>query len=314
MSTQKLRTPIAAILLLLHTMLNIVSFIVMSVMGLTSYSYIPGTLLGMSFNLFVCIILFKKKKDNILVFSIATYVVLGLISLVMNFDLSRLFNLISYCIILLLVIAFSDQSLIKIDLSKIKKHYKSLNRIALILFLAAPFMRTIYWSNMTLLFSTAIGELIFSLLHIFAFISLVNWLINPYKDVDYSDAYCSMAKHILLCLFTCGIWPLIWIYRITTYLNKAPNSEYYDPTSKLLLCMFIPFYQIFWFYKHGQRIDSISQSKNINSNMATLCLVLAIFIPFVAVIIMQDKVNQLSIMDSQEENSCEAEKEIRSSL
>jgi hypothetical protein len=78
--------------------------------------------------------------------------------------------------------------------------------------------------------------------------------------------------------------------------------------------MFIPFYQIFWFYKHGQRIDSISQSKNSNSNMATLCLVLAIFIPFVAVIIMQDRVNQLSIMDSQEENSCEAEKEIRSSL
>jgi O-antigen/teichoic acid export membrane protein len=161
------------------------------------------------------------------------------------------------------------------------------------------------------MFSTAIGELIGSLLHIFAFISLVNWLINPYKDFDYGDAYCSMAKHIILCLFTCGIWPLIWIYRITKYLNKAPNSEYYNPTSKLLLCIFIPFYQIYWFYKHGQRTDSISQSKNSNSNMATLCLILAIFVPFIAIIILQDKINQLSIMESQEkENSYEPEQEI----
>ncbi len=310
MSTQKLRTPIAAILSLLHTILDIVSFIAMSPIGLASN---PLIMLSIPLDIFLCIILFKKKKDNILIFAIAAYALKSLISFVVhitNLNINVLFNAVAYCLVLLLAIAFSDQSLIKIDLSKVKKHYKMLNRIALILFLVAPFMSTIYWSDIILLFSTAIGVLIFSLLHIFTFISLVNWLINPYKDVDYGDAYCSMAKHIFLSIFTCGIWPLIWIYRITTYLNKAPNSEYYNPTSKLLLCIFVPFYQIFWFYKHGQRIDSICQSKNRNSNMATLCLVLAIFIPFVATIIMQDTVNQLSMMESQEQKLYEVGQEI----
>ena len=301
MSTKKLRTPIAATLLLLNTILNIVSVIALSSEGQTIH---PLTTLSIPLDILLCIVLFKKNKNNILMFSIATFALKTLISLVVDFSLSTLFILISYCLVLLLTAAFSDQSLIAIDWSKVKEHYKTVNTIALILFIAAPFMNTIYSNDASLSVSRAIGELIFSLLHIFSFISIVNWLKNPYQDVDYGDSYVPMAKHILLCLFTCGLWQLIWIYRITKHLNRAPNNEYYNPTSKLLLCMFIPFYQIFWFYKHGERIDSIFQSKNINSNMATLFLVLAIFIPFVAVIIMQDKVNKLSIMDVQDENLC----------
>ncbi len=86
----------------------------------------------------------------------------------------------------------------------------------------------------------------------------------------------------------------MWIYRTTRYLNKAKNVEYYNPTKKLLLCMFVPFYQIYWLYKHGERIDILSKEKKLKeSNMATLCLVLGIFIPVVAYIIMQDKINTI---------------------
>ena len=135
------------------------------------------------------------------------------------------------------------------------------------------------------------------------------WIVHPYKmermrayktednavnNVIDEEAYCSMGKHIVLCLFTFGIWPLIWIYRTTRFLNKAPNAEYYNPTSKLLLCIFVPFYQIYWLYKHGQRIDAISKEKNLNnSDMATLCLILGIFIPLIAYIIMQDRINTI---------------------
>ena len=53
--------------------------------------------------------------------------------------------------------------------------------------------------------------------------------------------------------------------------------------------MFVPFYQIYWFYKHGQRIDAMSRQKKLsNSDMATLCVILGIFIPTVACILMQD--------------------------
>ena len=106
--------------------------------------------------------------------------------------------------------------------------------------------------------------------------------------------YKPITTHILLCLFTFGIWYFIWIYRATEYLNRAPDGEQYDPTNKLLLCLFVPFYQIYWFYKHGQKLDSLMKEKRIESSeMATLCLILGIFVPIVACILMQDRFNQL---------------------
>ena len=115
------------------------------------------------------------------------------------------------------------------------------------------------------------------------------------------EIYCGMAKHILLCLFTFGIWYLIWIYRATKYLNRAPEGEQYNPKNKLLLCLFVPFYQIYWFYKHGQKLDSFMKAKKVNgSDMATLCLILGIFIPIVACILMQDKFNQLCTVTASE--------------
>lgn len=112
--------------------------------------------------------------------------------------------------------------------------------------------------------------------------------------VDMSDGYIGLGKHIVLCLFTFGIWYWIWIYRTTAYLNRTPNAEQYNPTSKLLLFIFVPFYSIYWYYKHGGRIDTLSHSRNPNqSDMATICLVLGIFIPIVACILMQDRINSL---------------------
>lgn len=118
---------------------------------------------------------------------------------------------------------------------------------------------------------------------------------NGHKDHSSTDGYISMGKHIVLCLLTFGIWYLIWIYRTTAYLNRAPDSEEYSPASKLLLCMFVPFYIIFWLYKHGQRIDRLAKANNVDSDIATLSLIMGIFIPIVAVILMQDKINDICI-------------------
>lgn len=107
------------------------------------------------------------------------------------------------------------------------------------------------------------------------------------------SAYCSLVTHILLLLFTCGVWLYIWIYRITGYTNQAKGEEYRNPTTKLLLCMFVPFYSIYWTYKSAIRIDKMSQEKGISSDLATLCLILAIFVPIIPPILMQDKVNAI---------------------
>lgn len=102
--------------------------------------------------------------------------------------------------------------------------------------------------------------------------------------------YCGLGKHILLLLFTFGIWQSIRIYRTTKYTN-IKSEEYRNPTTKLLLCMFVPFYMIFRIYKTAQRIDRMSAAKGIACDSATVCPVPAIFVPIVPPILMQDKLN-----------------------
>lgn len=115
---------------------------------------------------------------------------------------------------------------------------------------------------------------------------------NPY-NADIRQAYFSLVAHILLLIFTCGIWMYIWIYRTTKHLNCLPDEEYRNPTTKLLLCMFVPFYSIYWIYKTGQRVDKLSLSKGIPSDLATICLILAIFIGIIPPILLQDKINNI---------------------
>lgn len=113
-----------------------------------------------------------------------------------------------------------------------------------------------------------------------------------------SEIYCGMAKHVLLLLFTFGIWYYMWIYRMTGYTNAAENEEYRNPTKKLLLCLFIPFYIIYWTYKTAQRVDKMAAVKGISSDMATLCLILAIFVPIIPPILLQDKMNNIAMANN----------------
>ena len=54
-------------------------------------------------------------------------------------------------------------------------------------------------------------------------------------------------------------------------------------------------------YKHGQRIDTFSKYKKLkNSDMATMCLILGIFIPIVACILMQDRINTICVAKTPE--------------
>ena len=116
---------------------------------------------------------------------------------------------------------------------------------------------------------------------------------NVTSKTTTEGGYISLVSHILLLLFTCGIWLYIWIYRMTGYTNQAKGEEYRNPTSKLLLNMFVPFYSIYWTYKTAIRIDKMAHEKNISSDLSTLCLIMAMFVPIIPPILMQDKVNAI---------------------
>lgn len=116
---------------------------------------------------------------------------------------------------------------------------------------------------------------------------------NNAASVVNDEAYCDLIKHVLLLLFTFGVWYFIWIYRMTGYTNTVRDEEERNPTNKLLLCLFVPFYGIYWTYKTAQRVDKIAAEKNVASDLATLCLVLDIFVPIIPPILMQDKINKV---------------------
>ena len=79
-----------------------------------------------------------------------------------------------------------------------------------------------------------------------------------YAQPQKPDGYCDMLKHVLLLLFTFGIWQFIWIYRTTEFLNRTPNEPPRSGVSQLLLCMFVPFYIIYWVYASCKRIDKLA--------------------------------------------------------
>lgn len=120
----------------------------------------------------------------------------------------------------------------------------------------------------------------------------------PASSTAYGKSYKSLVPHVLLLLFTCGIYYLVWIYRTTDSLNACKNEEYRNPVNKLLLCMFVPFYSIYWTYKSAHRIDMLGYEKGIQGETATLSLILSLFVPILPPILMQSKLNSVIMADS----------------
>ena len=120
----------------------------------------------------------------------------------------------------------------------------------------------------------------------------------PASSTAYGKSYKSLVPHVLLLLFTCGIYYLVWIYRTTDSLNACKNEEYRTPVNKLLLCMFVPFYLIYWTYKSAHRIDMLGYEKGIQGETATLSLILSLFVPILPPILMQSKLNSVIMADS----------------
>ena len=108
------------------------------------------------------------------------------------------------------------------------------------------------------------------------------------------NGFIDIVMHAILLLVTCGIWNFIWIYKTTDYLNIVEGEEHRNPLNKLLLCIFVPFYTIYWTYKSAQRIDKLANSKNIPSDLSKVCLILAIFLGIVPPILMQLKINEIA--------------------
>lgn len=122
----------------------------------------------------------------------------------------------------------------------------------------------------------------------------------PYSEPAHyhkPDDYVSMGAFVLLLLFTFGIYYLINYYKMTKFANNATRvddtADIKSPAGQLLLCMFIPFYNIYWYYQTTKRIDSLYRSSlGEESDLATTSLVLSIFgLGSIAQILMRSRIN-----------------------
>lgn len=109
-----------------------------------------------------------------------------------------------------------------------------------------------------------------------------------------AEGYVDLMSCALLLLFTLGIYHLVWIYRTTRYLNRVEGAPSRNPTTKLLLCMFIPFYTIYWTYQSAQRVDALARSKGLYAELTSPCVLLSIFAGIVPPLPMQNTINAVS--------------------
>ena len=109
-----------------------------------------------------------------------------------------------------------------------------------------------------------------------------------------NEMYIGIVKHVLLTLFTFGIYDCIWIYKTTENLNLEGVTEIHSGAKKLLLCVFVPFYRIYWFYAQAKRLENLIKHKGTPaSDFAIVTLVLAICVPIVAAsALLQVKINE----------------------
>ena len=105
--------------------------------------------------------------------------------------------------------------------------------------------------------------------------------------------YNGIGKYLFLTIITCGIWNLIWTYKVTKNLNKVSSAASRKPIVELLLCMFLPFYYIYWIFKTAEGVEAYGTTVGKKYNLNILCLAISFVCPLFSTILIQDKINQI---------------------
>ena len=117
----------------------------------------------------------------------------------------------------------------------------------------------------------------------------VSLLLVPCTFTEYNG----IGKFIFFTIITLGIWALIWVYNVTKNLNKVASVETRKPVAELLLCMFLPFYSIYWIYKTAEAVEAYGDENGKSFKISVLCLAFTFVCPIISVILIQDKINKI---------------------
>ncbi|MBQ2968026.1 MAG: DUF4234 domain-containing protein [Clostridia bacterium] len=117
----------------------------------------------------------------------------------------------------------------------------------------------------------------------------ISFILVPCVFTEYNG----IGKHIFFSIITLGIWNLIWTYNVTKNLNKVASVEDRKPVKELLLCIFLPLYNVYWIYKTAENVEAYGEENSKSFKISVLCLVFAIFMPLLSTVLIQDKINKI---------------------
>lgn len=102
----------------------------------------------------------------------------------------------------------------------------------------------------------------------------------------------NLTKMVLLGFVTLGIYWYYWIYKVTGLSNRVTTLPERSPVAQLLLCLLVPFYEIYWYYQTSKRVDVMMQSAGQTSDSGVATLLLTVFGgPLAVSLFLQDKIN-----------------------
>lgn len=281
---------LAGIFCILYPVISILLIITGPYSNLSYYNIIFISLIYRCSHLFFFIILgiiMLSKKNNML-----TVIIFSLFILCYFGNTSLFFGLIFFSpLIMLSLVARKQPCGEKLYIGFIPIIFILLDCISYIIDMFS--FNELSFAHRALLHSIPL-HIIYCLAFIFVALAINSYpMIKPKKTVK-ETGYCNLAKHITGLIFCGFIWKYVWIFRTTHYLNIVQSEKRKNPNTELFLCMFIPFYIVFWSYKASKKIDILAKSKGRYSDICTLSTILSVFLPFVSMIIMQCKLNELS--------------------
>ncbi len=123
-----------------------------------------------------------------------------------------------------------------------------------------------------------------------------NKAVSPAPAVE-PEGYTGIVKLVILSIVTFGIYVYIWIHRIAGYTGRrSAQGPQCSQGVQVVLCLFVPFYIIYWIYKQCKAIEDIRLRtiRTGSEDLSLICLLLSIFgFGIVAYALMQDQVNKL---------------------
>lgn len=111
--------------------------------------------------------------------------------------------------------------------------------------------------------------------------------------INKDDYYVNIGKSILFVFITFGIYGIIWRYRVIKALKRFNKSL--DVTKEFLLCIFVPFYMVYFMYAREKELANYKKHKlHYSSDNSIIYLILSLLgFNIVAIVLMQDDLNNL---------------------